>query len=112
MDWDRLRETVRTAVTFLDRVIDLNYYPTEQAGRSNPRWRPVGLGVMGLQDVFFKLGLAFDSPEAKELSTRLAEEVYLTALETSADLAARRARTPRTPRPAPRAASCSPTCGA
>jgi ribonucleoside-diphosphate reductase alpha chain len=88
VDWDRLRETVRTAVTFLDRVIDINYYPTEQAGRSNPRWRPVGLGVMGLQDVFFKLRLPFDGPAARELSTRLAEDVYLTALETSADLAA------------------------
>ncbi|MFC5288022.1 ribonucleoside-diphosphate reductase subunit alpha [Actinokineospora guangxiensis] len=88
MDWDRLRETVRTAVTFLDRVIDINYYPTEEAARSNPRWRPVGLGVMGLQDVFFRLRLPFDSPEARELSTRVAEEIYLTALETSAALAA------------------------
>ncbi|WP_436497597.1 ribonucleoside-diphosphate reductase subunit alpha [Actinokineospora sp. HUAS TT18] len=88
LDWDRLRATVRTAVTFLDRVIDINYYPTEQAARSNPRWRPVGLGVMGLQDVFFRLRLPFDSPAAKELSTRIAEEIYLTALETSAALAA------------------------
>jgi ribonucleoside-diphosphate reductase alpha chain len=88
IDWVRLRETVRTAVTFLDRVIDINYYPTEEAGRSNPRWRPVGLGVMGLQDVFFKLRLPFDGDQARELSTRIAEEVYLTALETSADLAA------------------------
>ena len=88
MDWARLRETVRIAVTFLDRVIDINYYPTEPAARSNPRWRPVGLGVMGLQDVFFTLRLPFDSAEAKELSTRIAEEIYLTALETSAELAA------------------------
>ncbi|HEY4459999.1 MAG TPA: ribonucleoside-diphosphate reductase subunit alpha [Pseudonocardiaceae bacterium] len=88
MDWEQLRATVRTAVTFLDRVIDINYYPTEQAARSNPRWRPVGLGVMGLQDVFFKLRLPFDDERAKELSTRIAEEIYLTALETSADLAA------------------------
>ena len=88
LDWERLRETVRTAVTFLDRVIDINYYPTEPAGRSNPRWRPVGLGVMGLQDVFFKLRLDFDSATAKDLSTRIAEEIYLTALESSADLAA------------------------
>ncbi|GAA2974719.1 ribonucleoside-diphosphate reductase subunit alpha [Actinokineospora diospyrosa] len=88
MDWERLRSTVRTAVVFLDRVIDINYYPTEQAGRGNPRWRPVGLGVMGLQDVFFKLRLAFDSEAARELSTRIAEEIYLTALETSAGLAA------------------------
>ncbi|MEU3642409.1 ribonucleoside-diphosphate reductase subunit alpha [Lentzea sp. NPDC034063] len=87
IDWDRLRATVRTAVVFLDRVIDINYYPTEQAARSNPRWRPVGLGVMGLQDVFFKLRLPFDSAEARELSTRIAEEIYLTALESSAELA-------------------------
>ncbi|HEY4018230.1 MAG TPA: ribonucleoside-diphosphate reductase subunit alpha, partial [Pseudonocardiaceae bacterium] len=88
IDWTTLRATVRTAVTFLDRVIDINYYPTEQAARSNPRWRPIGLGVMGLQDVFFALRLPFDSERAKEISTRIAEEIYLTALETSADLAA------------------------
>lgn len=87
LDWDRLRETVRTAVPFLDRVIDVNYYPSEESARSNPRWRPVGLGLMGLQDVFFALGLPFDSPEALELSTRISEEVYLTALEVSCALA-------------------------
>lgn len=87
IDWERLRATVRTAVTFLDRVIDINYYPTTQAAASNPRWRPVGLGLMGLQDVFFALRLPFDSPDARELSTRVSEELYLTALETSADLA-------------------------
>jgi ribonucleoside-diphosphate reductase alpha chain len=89
IDWDRLRETVRIALPLLDRVIDINYYPTEQAAASNPRWRPVGLGVMGLQDVFFALRLPFDSPAARELSTRISEEVYLTALEVSADLAER-----------------------
>jgi ribonucleoside-diphosphate reductase alpha chain len=86
-DWDKLRETVRTAVLFLDRVIDINYYPSAEAAASNPRWRPVGLGLMGLQDVLFALRLAFDSAEACELSTRIAEEIYLTALETSAGLA-------------------------
>nr|WP_202458524.1 ribonucleoside-diphosphate reductase subunit alpha [Streptomyces sp. SID5464] len=89
IDWERLDETVRTAVTFLDRVVDINFYPTEQAGRSNARWRPVGLGVMGLQDVFFKLRLPFDSPEAKRLSTRIAERIMLAAYEASADLAER-----------------------
>ncbi len=89
IDWARLDETVRTAVTFLDRVVDINFYPTEQAGRSNARWRPVGLGAMGLQDVFFKLRLPFDSPEAKALSTRIAERIMLAAYETSADLAER-----------------------
>ena len=67
IDWDKLRRTVRTAVPFLDRVIDLTFYPSEQAAASNPRWRPVGLGVMGLQDVFFALRLAFDSAQAREL---------------------------------------------
>ncbi|WCN03168.1 ribonucleoside-diphosphate reductase subunit alpha [Streptomyces sp. M92] len=89
IDWERLDATVRTAVTFLDRVVDINFYPTEQAGRSNARWRPVGLGAMGLQDVFFRLRLPFDSPEAKSLSTRIAERIMLAAYETSADLAER-----------------------
>ncbi|MEU3662380.1 ribonucleoside-diphosphate reductase subunit alpha [Streptomyces sp. NPDC032940] len=89
IDWERLDATVRTAVTFLDRVVDINFYPTEQAGRSNARWRPVGLGAMGLQDVFFQLRLPFDSPEAKALSTRIAERIMLAAYETSADLAER-----------------------
>ncbi|HTR71772.1 MAG TPA: ribonucleoside-diphosphate reductase subunit alpha [Mycobacteriales bacterium] len=89
VDWDKLRQTVRTAVPFLDRVIDINYYPSEEAARSNPRWRPVGLGVMGLQDVLFALRLPFDSAEAQELSTRIQEEIYLTALGASAELAKR-----------------------
>ncbi|MBM7168831.1 ribonucleoside-diphosphate reductase subunit alpha [Streptomyces sp. G44] len=87
--WNRLDETVRTAVTFLDRVVDINFYPTEQAGRSNAKWRPVGLGAMGLQDVFFQLRLPFDSPEARALSTRIAERIMLAAYEASADLAER-----------------------
>ncbi|MFI7384225.1 ribonucleoside-diphosphate reductase subunit alpha [Streptomyces sp. NPDC049813] len=89
IDWERLDEAVRTAVTFLDRVVDINFYPTEQAGRSNARWRPVGLGAMGLQDVFFKLRLPFDSPAAKALSTRIQERIMLAAYEASADLAER-----------------------
>ncbi|MFJ6936788.1 ribonucleoside-diphosphate reductase subunit alpha [Streptomyces sp. NPDC101132] len=89
IDWARLDDTVRTAVTFLDRVVDINFYPTEQAGRSNSKWRPVGLGAMGLQDVFFKLRLPFDSPEAKALSTKIAERIMLAAYEASCDLAER-----------------------
>ncbi|WP_432067984.1 ribonucleoside-diphosphate reductase subunit alpha [Streptomyces sp. C10-9-1] len=89
VDWERLDAAVRTAVTFLDRVVDINFYPTEQAGRSNARWRPVGLGAMGLQDVFFRLRLPFDSPEARALSTRIAERIMLAAYEASCDLAER-----------------------
>ena len=87
MDEEKLRATVRLAVTYLDRVIDVNYYPSEQAAASNPRWRPIGLGSMGLQDVFFALRMPFDSSEAKELSTRIAEEIQLSALERSTELA-------------------------
>ncbi|AXI79378.1 ribonucleoside-diphosphate reductase subunit alpha [Peterkaempfera bronchialis] len=92
MDWERLDATVRTAVTFLDRVVDINFYPTPEAGTSNARWRPVGLGAMGLQDVFFRLRLPFDSAEAKRLSTLIAERIMLAAYETSCDLAERLGR--------------------
>ena len=86
-DFEKLAETVRLVVPFLDLVIDKNYYPVSKAKDSNLRWRPVGLGIMGLQDVFFKLGLLFDSPEAAELSTKIQDEIYFHALSTSADLA-------------------------
>lgn len=88
-DFEHLGEVVRTAVPFLDRVIDINFYPTDQAGESNAKWRPVGLGVMGLQDVFFRLGLAFDGPQARELSMQISEEIYFHALWASTDLAER-----------------------
>ncbi|GAA2414935.1 ribonucleoside-diphosphate reductase subunit alpha [Nonomuraea africana] len=94
MDWARLRATVRTAVRFLDKTIDLGFYPTPEAEAANLRWRPIGLGVMGLADVFFSLRLPFDSPEALALSTRIAEEIALAAYDTSADLAAERGRHP------------------
>ena len=87
VDFEKLARTVRVAVRQLDRVIDLNFYPIEGAAQSNSKWRPVGLGLMGLQDVFFALGLPFDSAEAKTLSTRISEEIYFHALSTSADLA-------------------------
>jgi ribonucleoside-diphosphate reductase alpha chain len=86
-DFQRLGHVVRQVVPFLDRVIDINYYPTPEAEHSNHVWRPVGLGVMGLQDVFFKKGLPFDSPEAKELSRRISAHVYFHALWASTILA-------------------------
>ncbi|GAB3311732.1 ribonucleoside-diphosphate reductase subunit alpha [Luteimonas notoginsengisoli] len=93
-DYDRLGETVRLAVRQLDRVIDLNFYPIESAHRGNLRWRPVGLGVMGLQDVFFKLRLPFDGEQARALSARIAETIYYVALDTSCELAVERGRHP------------------
>jgi ribonucleoside-diphosphate reductase alpha chain len=86
-DFDKLAETVRIAIPMLDRVIDINYYPVPQAAKANTRWRPVGLGIMGLQDVFFQLRLPFDSPEAHYLSTQIQEEIYYHALTASCELA-------------------------
>jgi ribonucleoside-diphosphate reductase alpha chain len=86
-DFDKLAHTVELAVRQLDRVIDLNFYPIATARASNLRWRPVGLGLMGLQDVFFKLRLPFDGAAARALSRQISEEVYFHALRTSAELA-------------------------
>jgi ribonucleoside-diphosphate reductase alpha chain len=86
-DFDKLANTVAIAVRQLDRVIDLNFYPIDTAATANRKWRPVGLGVMGLQDVFFQLRLAFDSKEAEALSASIAEYIYFHALSQSCDLA-------------------------
>jgi ribonucleoside-diphosphate reductase alpha chain len=94
LDFGKLARTVRTAVRQLDRVIDLNYYPIAATRRSNLRWRPVGLGVMGLADVFFQLGLAFDEPAARALSKRIAEEIYFHALSASVELAVDKGKHP------------------
>jgi ribonucleoside-diphosphate reductase alpha chain len=87
-DFEKLARTVRVAVNQLDRVIDLNFYPIPGAKSSNMRWRPVGLGLMGLQDVFFQMRLPFDSDDARALSKRISEEIYFHALSASTDLAA------------------------
>ena len=86
-DFEKLATTTVAAVRQLDRVIDINFYPIPTARDSNMKWRPVGLGLMGLQDVFFALRIPFDSQEARELSSKIQEEIYFWALNTSADLA-------------------------
>ena len=93
-DFERLADTVRLAVRQLDRVIDLNFYPIDTARRANLKWRPVGLGTMGLQDVFFKLRLPFDSAPARVLSRKIAEEIYFHALSASNELALEHGRHP------------------
>lgn len=86
-DFEKLAKNVKTAVKFLDRVVDINFYPISSASSSNKRWRPVGLGVMGFQDALFKLRLAFDSDAATDLVRRIHEEIYFQSLETSCELA-------------------------
>ena len=87
VDWEKLAKTVKTACTFLDRVIDINFYPIDTSKTSNNLWRPVGLGLMGWQDLLFKLKWAFDSPEAIELTRDIQEEIYYNAIKTSCELA-------------------------
>ena len=86
-DFDGLRGCVRTVVRNLNRVIDVNYYPTVETRRSNMRHRPIGLGVQGLADVFAMLHLAWESAEAVELNQRIFEHIYYAAVEESASLA-------------------------
>ena len=86
-DFEKLGKTVCTAVKYLDRVIDINFYPIDTAASSNNRWRPIGLGIMGLQDAFFQLKMAFDSDEALQLSSKIQEEIYYNAMVTSIELA-------------------------
>ncbi|MBY0315112.1 MAG: ribonucleoside-diphosphate reductase subunit alpha [Bdellovibrionales bacterium] len=87
VDYVKIRKTVKNAVRFLDRVVDINFYPIDQAAASNSKWRPIGMGAMGLQDAFFRLGLPFDSDDAREISKRVQEEIYFAAMETSCELA-------------------------
>ena len=88
LDLEMLRETVTVAVRALDNVIDINFYPTEAARRSNLRHRPVGLGVMGLQNALFKRGLSFASQEAVEFNDEFMEAIAFFAYSASSDLAA------------------------
>jgi len=96
-DFEKLRANVRLAVRQLDRVIDLNYYAIPSTKDSNNRWRNIGLGIMGLQDVFFALRLPFDSDEARTLSAKIQEEVYFAALDASCELARTRGIHPAFP---------------
>jgi ribonucleoside-diphosphate reductase, alpha subunit len=90
LDLDMLRETINVAVRALDNVIDINFYPTEAAKRSNLRHRPIGLGVMGLQNALFKRGLSFASQEAVEFNDEFMEAIAYFAYSASSDLAAER----------------------
>jgi len=86
-DFDDLRKHVKILAKNLDRSIDVMAYPIKEAETSNMLRRPIGVGVQGLQDVFFKLKLPFDSPEARELNREIFEHIYYAAVEASVELA-------------------------
>lgn len=87
LDHEKLRETIRIAVRALDNVIDLNFYPTKAAELSNRRNRPIGLGVMGLQNALYQKGISFASNEAVEFNDEFMEAIAYYAYEASSDLA-------------------------
>jgi ribonucleoside-diphosphate reductase alpha subunit len=86
-DLDGLKDISYTITLNLNKVIDVNYYPTEETKRSNMRHRPIGLGVQGLADTFALMGIAFESEEAKDLDANIFEAIYYGAMCASVDLA-------------------------
>ena len=87
VDHQKLFEVTRVITKNLNKIIDVNYYPIEEARRSNLRHRPIGIGVQGLADVFILLRTAFDSEVARQLNTQIFETIYFAALTASKDLA-------------------------
>lgn len=86
-DHEKLYEITKVATKNLNKVIDVNYYPVEEARRSNFRHRPIGLGIQGLADAFIMLRMPFDSAEARGLNEDIFETIYFAAVETSMELA-------------------------
>ena len=91
-DYVKLHAITKVVINNLNRVIDVNFYPTEKTQTSNFLHRPVGLGVQGLADVFMMLDLAFQSDEAKEINRLIFETIYHAAIEKSNDIAIDRHR--------------------
>lgn len=86
-DHQKLYETTKVITRNLNKVIDVNYYPVEEAKNSNMRHRPIGIGVQGLADTFILMRQSFDSPEAKQLNAEIFETIYFAAMESSMEIA-------------------------
>jgi len=87
LDRELLARTVKTAVRMLDNVVDINFYPTQEGRVSNARHRPVGMGIMGLQNALFLLDIPFQDQKALNFSDELMEFISYKAIQTSCDLA-------------------------
>ena len=86
-DHQKLYERTKVITRNLNKVIDVNYYPVEEAKNSNLRHRPIGIGVQGLADTFILMRQSFDSPEAKQLNAEIFETIYFAAMESSMEIA-------------------------
>ena len=89
-DYDKLHEVTKVVTNNLNKVIDINFYPTEKTKRSNFRHRPIGIGVQGLADTFVLMDIPFHSEEAKEVNKLIFETIYHAALERSNEIATER----------------------
>jgi ribonucleoside-diphosphate reductase alpha chain len=89
-DYDMLHQVTKVITNNLNKVIDVNYYPTEKTKRSNMKHRPIGIGVQGLADTFFLMDIPFHSEEAKEINKLIFETIYHAALEKSNEIAIHR----------------------
>jgi len=87
IDYQKLYDVTYQVTVNLNKVIDVNYYPTKETKRSNNRHRPIGIGIQGLADVYAKLGLPFDSDKAKEINKNVFETMYFASMTASKDLA-------------------------
>jgi ribonucleotide reductase alpha subunit len=87
-DFEKLLDISKVVTRNLNRVIDRNFYPVEEAKRSNMRHRPIGIGVQGLADCFMMLKIPFDSPKARDLNIKIFETIYFGACTASMELAA------------------------
>jgi ribonucleotide reductase alpha subunit len=85
-NYEKLHQVVKVVTNNLNKVIDLNYYPTPKTQRSNLRHRPIGIGVQGLADTFVLMDVAFHSNEAKTINTLIFETIYHASLEKSCEL--------------------------
>ena len=89
-DYEKLHEVTKIVTENLDKVIDVNFYPTPKTRRSNYLHRPIGIGVQGLADVFAKMDIAFYSDEAKQINIKIFETLYHAAVEKSCELSHQR----------------------
>jgi ribonucleoside-diphosphate reductase alpha chain len=81
--FEKLHDITKVITKNLNRIIDNNYYPVEEAKNSNMRHRPIGLGVQGLADAYILMRYPFDSPEAKQLNKDIFETIYYAAMTAS-----------------------------
>ena len=89
-DYENLYQVTKVVTNNLNKVIDINYYPTEKTRRSNMRHRPIGIGVQGLADAFILMDIPFHSEDAKEVNKLIFETIYYAALKKSNEMALER----------------------